>query len=306
MIELDRAGWERAHQALGSPPICCNPQFQDALADGYPGEFRARPWQVADTLVVGYQTGRTFPRLQLSPFGMAAAIADSSTESYARALGALAAKRTHRSVNVYLPFYASPLAPVDPWRVQTMHTHVLDLDADYRTLFQSAFKGATRTCIRRFHESDVSVEITKDADLIERYYRVHTDLSASRGYEHVHPYGFLRSLILKCSDVEFCVARHKDRVAAGGIFLHDGPTTFYWHGAADREFALMQPTYGILEYMIERSIHQGRKHFNFGASPNLPTVAKFKESWGARPRDVSVASTSHPLIRSVKGLVRRA
>lgn len=315
---LSATEWEQWCATATNLPVTCRPQWAHAVANAYAPTLQPVAALVNQddgmTLVVAYETPtRIGRRLSLSPFGLyaAAATGDDSRDPH-RGLKAFVEEfRLHvRSIELVEPFYwAVPgveLLGMD--RRPAGSTHVLRLDRPYEELFQRAFSGATRTCIRRAEQEQVQVIYARDAASIGAYYEMHESLAKQKGgYGTLHPRSLFESLLSGDSGAQLGLAYVGGELAAGGVFLNDGPSVFYWHAAADRRFARQQPAYALLSDAIKHAIARHRTHFNFGGSAGIASLVKFKESWGAVETPLYSRLVEHPLItraRRVRDVVR--
>ncbi|MEO8192478.1 MAG: GNAT family N-acetyltransferase [Gemmatimonadales bacterium] len=310
------AEWERWCADASNLPIACDPYWAQSLRvlPSYKGE--AIPFLVDDesdeAIVVMYpRNQQPLDSATLSPLGLPAAFHTKSSGFRNLALLGIFLREQAlrwRSIGFtrgpYWGANAPGLASADLTHDES--THVLELAGDYNTLFSNDFKGATRTCIRRAESEGVVVERATDPDMVRRYYRIHSKLAEEKGgYAELYPESLFVSLAERCQRFELLVARKGDDVIGGAAFLDDGPTTFYWHAAADRTFSRMQPAYAILDSAIKLALERRKAGVNLGASAGIDSLILFKESWGARP--VAIRSEVHrnPLIRGLRSIGSR-
>ncbi len=319
---MNRSEWARWTGQRQELPVTCDPSWAQAVESAYSEKdayFKARAWLVAynwgEALVVGYESGsRALPHLTLSPFGLYCGVAPGDAggaPDYEQVLELFESKYLlrYRSLNYSLPFYAPESVHqfiTRPHLTQSK-THVLDLDVPYETLFTARFKGATRTCLRRAERDGVRVSVSREAGHVRGYYEMHRVLAERKGgYGDLHPEALFTQLLARNGKCELAVAFVNEQLVSGGIFLDDGPSTFYWHAATDRNYVSSQPNYALLSLMIQRSIARGKKFFNFGGSAGIESLEKFKESWGATARFYYGGSSVNPLLRQMKKLIRPA
>lgn len=309
--------WDKWSGEAESLPITCDPAFAGSFRSISQSRDPALPFLISDSageaLVVAYPLGGRFLRpMTLSPLGLACAVHSSpEPASSLRLLGSFLEHQVTRwrSINYVRPFFieGSDQSSVPPGSSRMAETHVLSLSHDYETLFQQSFKGATRTCIRRAEASGVEVEQTTDPDAIEAYYRIHAGLAKAKGgYAEVYPKAFYMQLIRECDRAQLLIAVAKGQIIAGAIFLDDGPQRLYWHAAADRAAAALQPGYAVIAASIRSASRERFKWFNFGGSLGIQSLVRFKESWGARAVQQQSCSVSNPAVRMIKRLARKA
>jgi hypothetical protein len=316
---LSLTEWQQWSEREEELPITCRPDWARAVAAHGASHFKVTPRLVctanSESLAVTYETGpRIGSRITLSPFGLyAAAYERKGSASAPEGLDALTrmAGITSRSIEYVQPFYwaADTAAPRRSNIRPRGSTHVLRLDQSYDDLFVRVFAGPTRTCIRRAEQEQVRVEFGGDQRTMAAYYRLHESLASLKGgYGPLHPAPMLRAMVSSSPAAELGVAYVGDELAAGGIFLDDGPSVFYWHAAADRQFARQQPAYALLSQAIRRAITRRKCYFNFGGSAGISSLIKFKESWGAVELPLVGYMTEHALLvsaRRVRSFLRR-
>jgi hypothetical protein len=249
--------------------------------------------------------------LTLSPFGLGAAFDYRGDDtSPRRLLRSFIDQRSYRwrSIGFVNPFYWSDsdgdLRP--PNATFRGETHALELSRGYDDLFTRAFKGATRTCIRRSEHEGVQVKVASHPSQVRDYFLVHRALAhAKGGYADLYPESVFATLVQSCRRAQVLVATSGEKVIGGGVFLDDGPTVFYWHAAADRNFSSFQPAYAVLSFAIRDAISKGKTWLNFGASQGIDSLRRFKESWGAIPISQRSVTYRNPMLRVIRGLAGR-
>lgn len=313
---LARAEWERWCTSAVDLPVTCHPGWADALARVPSWEAAAIPFHVespdGEALAVGYPRRRKgIDDLTMSPLGLNAAFHSRSEAGRSSLLAGFirAQQMRWRSVALVQPFYLPATEPGEdaPDVFDGGTTHILELSSSYDTLFERRFKGATRTCIRRAESVGVRVERALGPEAVSGYYRMHRELADSMGgYAEVYPEAVFHALLNNCDRAELLIATLDNRTVGGAIFLDDGPTTFYWHAAADRTYARAQPAYAILSRAISDAIERGKGWFNFGSSGGIQSLVRFKESWGTEPAPIVSEVYRNPVIRRLRSLRENA
>lgn len=310
--------WERSCAERPSLPAACDRGFAESLRaipeyDRPAIPFAIEGYSDEPAIVVAYPRGRRpLDSATLSPLGLGAAFfsgapipADLSPLDFFIQDQSIRWRSIGLSSAPYWPA-GLRLTGTGDSSIRSS-THVLDLDADYATLFTRKFKGATRTCIRRSESGELTVERASDIQTVKDYYRVHEKLAGEKGgYEDIYPEALFLRLFELCPRFSLVVARNNGDVVAGCVLLDDGPSSFYWHAAADRALARLQPAYAVLSHSIRLAIAAGKTCFNFGASAGIQSLIAFKESWGARPVDITSEVHRHPLIATARSLAARA
>jgi hypothetical protein len=166
---------------------------------------------------------------------------------------------------------------------QRTDTQVLDLSPGYEPVF-AGFSSTTRNHIRKARRRGVLVRPTHSAEDVRKYYEIHLRLVEQKGgYSSVLPLQFLQRLIQCPGKAHFLVAEYEEQMVGGALFLRDGCSIFYLHGASDRDYSQFFPTCAIFDEAIRWACCEtGAAFFNFGGSGAITSLAKFKASWGAR------------------------
>jgi hypothetical protein len=179
---------------------------------------------------------------------------------------------------------------------QRRATHVLPLRPDYHEVF-AGFNATIRNQVRRACRS-VLVEDAKDVEDLQAYYQVHCRLSEQKG-----AYGFCTLELLRqlfpLGAGRLILARYQGRVAAGGMFLRDGCSVMYFHGAADRAYSRHFPACAVLDEAIRWACQTGASTFNFGGSGGIASLEQFKSFWGARLEYNWTFSWTNPVVKGM-------
>ena len=89
-------------------------------------------------------------------------------------------------------------------------------------------------------------------------------------------------LFLLDKDVILLIAEVNGSIIAGGWFIRDGNSLFYWQCAMNYDFKRYYPYYAIVSRGIRIACNDAMKTFNMGASAGRPSLEEFKSFWGAR------------------------
>ncbi len=160
-------------------------------------------------------------------------------------------------------------------------TQVLVLRANYEESFRQ-FNATIRNQVRKARSRGVVVEASTSALELSEYYAIHRRLADSKGgYGFMFPESFLLALIETVAGCRFLVARNDDQIIGGGLFLRDGDTVFYLHGAHDHQFSKQFPMCAVLDEAVQWAHRTNARAFNFGGSAGIESLEKFKSFWGA-------------------------
>ncbi len=164
---------------------------------------------------------------------------------------------------------------------QKTATHVIFLRGKS---YEEIFGGFTKTIryqVRKARQSDLVVREAVTPQDVADYYAVHQKLVTLK--DRANPY-LLELFLALCKlkqNVRLLMVERQQRIIAGGVFLLDGESVLYWHGAADREADSAYPTSLLIDEAIRWAISCGCTSFNLGASGGIKNLADFKSYWGA-------------------------
>jgi hypothetical protein len=184
-------------------------------------------------------------------------------------------------------------------------TQVLDLDRPYSALFR-AFSETTRKEIRRAARKGVVVRQTTNPDDVARYYMLYRKVIAERReWNYVYSQPLFEKLFQLRENVILLVAELNNMIIAGGWFIRDDDSLFYWQCAMNYEFEHYFPYYAIVSHGIQLAADNGMKTFNMGTSPGKPSIEQFKSFWGTRKVPQWTFAWENPLWSSISRIRRR-
>jgi hypothetical protein len=171
-------------------------------------------------------------------------------------------------------------------------TQVLYLNPDYDKVF-GGYHATMRNHVRRGRRS-CRVRDAQGMQDIQAYFAIHRRLTQLKG-----DYGFctpdLMENLLQLEGVgRLVLAECEGQIAAGGMFLRDGCSVMYFHGAADRAFSKYYPACAVFDEAIRWGCEAGAASFNFGGSAGIPSLERFKSFWGAVPEQTWVFTWTNP------------
>jgi hypothetical protein len=161
-------------------------------------------------------------------------------------------------------------------------TSVLYLTKEYDRIF-SSYNTSIRNHIRKGYRRGLVVRRSQSREDLRTYYLIHKRRAEEKGgYSFILPFELLASLIEISGVTLFLLAEYKGRAIAGGIFLRDGCSVFYFHGAFDSSYSNLYPSCVILDEAIRGACHVGADFFNLGGSNGIVSLDRFKSFWGAK------------------------
>src|SRR5262245_1172227 len=166
------------------------------------------------------------------------------------------------------------------------YSYVVDLDHDYEQVF-AAYSATTRNHVRKAHRRGVRVRHAESEADVHAYYHVHRRLVRLKqqqmgSYGYVYPVELLLELTKLRGTARLLLAEWDGQVIGGGLFVHDGCSIYYFHGASDRAYSHMYALCAVIDEAIRWACEVGAAFFNLSGAPGLPALEKFKSSWGTR------------------------
>jgi serine/alanine adding enzyme len=170
--------------------------------------------------------------------------------------------------------------PVRPRKVSMR----LALPPDYETLLK-AYPSKLRSQIKRAQKEGMDVRIGGE-ELLEDYYRVFSRCMRDLGTP-VYGKGFFNSIVGTFpKDVRLCVVSLKGvPLASGLLYGFRGVLEIPW-AASDKRFSRLAPNMLLYSAVLEFACREGFKEFDFGRSSVDSGTYRFKQQWGASPRQL--------------------
>lgn len=163
-------------------------------------------------------------------------------------------------------------------------TRVLHLKQDYEHVF-AGYSATIRNHVRKARQRGVLVRSTHTEEDVHAYFQVHLGLvrreQQKQGYGFVYPIELLLDLVKIHGSVRFLLAEWEGKVIAGAMFLRDGCSVYYFHGASDRDYSHLFPSCAVFDEAIRWACESGAKFVDLTDSAGIASLEKFKASWGA-------------------------
>ena len=171
------------------------------------------------------------------------------------------------------------------WPVRSRKVSMrLALPPDHETLFK-AYPSKLRSQIRRAQKEGMDVQIGGE-ELLEDYYRVFARCMRDLGTP-VYAKGFFRSIVKTFSkEVRLCVVSLKGMPLASGLLYGFRSTLEIPWAASDKRFSRLAPNMLLYSAVLEFACREGFKEFDFGRSSVDSGTYRFKQQWGAHPRQL--------------------
>ena len=171
------------------------------------------------------------------------------------------------------------------WPVRSRKVSMrLALPPDYETLLK-AFPSKLRSQIRRAQKEGMEVRLGGE-ELLEDYYHVFTRCMRDLGTP-VYEKMFFQSIVEAFpKEARLCVVSLKGMPLASGFLYGFRSTLEIPWAASDKRFSRLAPNMLLYSAVLEFACREGFKEFDFGRSSVDSGTYRFKQQWGARPRQL--------------------
>ena len=257
-------------------------------------------------MMYGTQTLEPFPlrRIWLAPFGLPASPGWDGQLSRNTLRGILSRLTSPRTVSIVWNVRFDHLELAQGlmqlgFKCKRLSTHILPLWAGYDRVF-AGYNATIRNQVRKAHRAGIQVRQIHETADIKAYYDVHEALAKQKGgYGQLHPLELFVELAKDRESVKLLIAEHEGKTVAGGLFFVDGCSVMYWHGASDRNYSRLFPSFAVIDAAIQWAAQRGAVFFNFGSSNAITSLEQFKSFWGATVEFNQVCVWRHPLWRAL-------
>jgi len=171
------------------------------------------------------------------------------------------------------------------WLVRSRKVSMrLALPPEYETLLK-AYPSKLRSQIRRAQKEGMDVRIGGE-ELLEDYYRVFARCMRDLGTP-VYAKRFFQSIVETFpKEVRLCVVSLKRMPLASGLLYGFRSTLEIPWAASDKRFSRLAPNMLLYSAVLEFACREGFKEFDFGRSSVDSGSYRFKQQWGAHPRQL--------------------
>ena len=171
------------------------------------------------------------------------------------------------------------------WPVRSRKVSMrLALPPDYEALLK-AFPSKLRSQIRRAEKEGMEVRIGGE-ELLEDYYRVFARCMRDLGTP-VYEKMFFQSIVEAFpKEARLCVVSLKGQPLASGFLYGFRSTLEIPWAASDKRFSRLAPNMLLYSAVLEFACREGFKEFDFGRSSVDSGTYRFKQQWGAHPRQL--------------------
>ena len=162
-------------------------------------------------------------------------------------------------------------------------TSILKLDKNTDVLW-NAFRKSMRRYVRKASKNDF--QVTMNSKDIKEFYKVYSQGMRNLGTP-AHSFAFFRNILLEFpEDTNVATIEYEDKVISTTFLLYFKDTVIYGWGASRKEYLELSPNYLLFWEAIKYSCENGLELFDFGRSQPNTGVFRFKEGWGAEPKQL--------------------
>ncbi|MDR3602408.1 MAG: GNAT family N-acetyltransferase [Desulfosporosinus sp.] len=187
------------------------------------------------------------------------------------------------------------------YTVQELSTLDLHIPADVEALW-NGLEVRCRTAVRKAEKSGVEVvEPQTLEEWLDPYYELSCGVYRRQEKEPPFSKAYFRALwqnLYPSGDLLVLLARYEGKIIAGQIFPRDREVGYYLDGVSDREYNKVAPN-NILQWeYLKRAQTLGIQLYDM-VGANIPSIAKFKKSFGSTERSYLYAYRNRSLAARV-------
>ncbi|HLN76447.1 MAG TPA: GNAT family N-acetyltransferase [Nocardioidaceae bacterium] len=179
-------------------------------------------------------------------------------------------------------------------------SEVLDLSGGFEKVFGERFQSSVRRAVRKAERSGLTVECGTGSGSVQVFYDLYLEWTERRAQESGLPRGVALALARRREPLskfqtvaemlqDHCrvwVAAYDGEAVAGIITLAHGDHATYWRGYSRKEVAGPLRANVLLQRLaIEQACEAGCRYYDFGQSGGVAALERFKQTFGATPRE---------------------
>lgn len=180
------------------------------------------------------------------------------------------------------------------------NTYILNLDRPVDAVWQTLNKKC-RNAVRKAEKHEVSIFEGNSKKDIEDFWEM-TDVTFQKsGTESPISIDYTKAVydtFFPRDQFKLIFAEHDGKRIGGAIFLCLADRIYYWQGASYPDYYLLAPNNLIQWYIISWAIKNGFKTYDM-LGANIPSIAKFKSSFGGDRINYSYIHKSHSSLANV-------
>ena len=153
----------------------------------------------------------------------------------------------------------------------------------------SRYESSVRRAIRKAEKAQVRAQVFTTLDAVRTYYELHCRTRRKHGVPP-QAFSFFKNIyeyIIKPGGGFVCVAYHKDRPVAAGVFLHHGHVGMYKFGASDEASLQLRGNDLVMWEAMRTCSTLGCDVFSMGrTAPENGGLRRFKCGFGAQEKQI--------------------
>lgn len=173
------------------------------------------------------------------------------------------------------------------YTVEELITLELPISKDEESLW-AGLEVRCRNAIRKAEKSGVEVvEPQTLEEWLEPYYELSCGVYRRQEKEPPFCKEYFTALwqnLYPSGDLVVLIARYEGRIIAGGVFPRDRNVGYYLDGVSDREYNKVAPNNLLQWEYLKRAQTMGIQLYDM-VGANIPSIAKFKKSFGSTERN---------------------
>ena len=143
--------------------------------------------------------------------------------------------------------------------------------------FPPSLRKTTRHEIEKAKTKNLQIEKCQNQQDLNRFYDLHLK-SAKKHRVPAYPFSFFK-YFFQSPQAEIILAKYRNRVVAGSVFLFYDNFIHYFQNAVDERYKKLGANYLILWRQMEK---MGGRIFDLGGTRQGSSLQTFKEGWGGR------------------------
>ena len=187
------------------------------------------------------------------------------------------------------------------YTVTELQTLDLPMPANEEALW-AGLEVRCRNAVRKAEKSGVEVfEPQTLEEWLEPYYELSCGVYRRQEKEPPFSRDYFTALwqnLFECGDLTVLLARYQGAIIAGGIFPRDREVAYYLDGVSDREYNKVVPNNLVQWEYLKRAQAMGISLYDM-VGANIPSIAKFKKSFGSIERTYLYAYRNRTLAARV-------
>ncbi len=171
------------------------------------------------------------------------------------------------------------------YKSKKISTHIVSLEDGFDKICKKFSRGQ-KSNIKQAKKKGVVIRRAETEEDVRHYYHMYQETVKRWGADAktVYPYHFFSNIYKEqSSGAHIWIAEVKGLPAAAIIVLAWNNNLIYWHGCALQEYFKYYPNNLLHTQVLEWACENNFKFYDMGASMGMQGVAKFKESFGAKP-----------------------